>query len=49
MLTKIRDLSGRAAGEESGFTLVELLVTMLAGMVVLSALFTIMDVTLHPP
>lgn len=32
---------------ERGFTLVELLVGMLAGMVVLSALFTIVDVTMH--
>jgi len=32
---------------EQGFTLIELLVGMVAGMVVLSALFTIVDVTLH--
>jgi len=32
---------------EAGFTLVELLATMVAGIVVLMALFTIMDVTLH--
>lgn len=32
---------------QAGFTLVELLVTMLAGMVVLSALFTILDVTMR--
>jgi prepilin-type N-terminal cleavage/methylation domain-containing protein len=33
--------------QEQGFTLVELLVTMVAGMVVLSALYTILDVTLR--
>jgi hypothetical protein len=32
---------------EDGFTLVELLVVMLAGIVVMGALFTILDVTLH--
>jgi Tfp pilus assembly protein PilE len=34
-------------GKSDGFTLIELLVTMLSGMVVILALFTIMDVTLH--
>lgn len=44
-----RRLTGLKAGgaEERGFTLVELLVVMVAGMVVASALFTILDVTLH--
>ena len=32
---------------EAGFTLIELLVTMVAGIVVLSALYTILDVTLR--
>jgi prepilin-type N-terminal cleavage/methylation domain-containing protein len=36
----------RAAGGEAGFTLMEMLVVMLAGTVVMAALFTILDVTL---
>lgn len=35
------------ARQEHGFTLIELLVTMVAGIVVLSALYTILDVTLR--
>ncbi len=35
------------ARAEDGFTLVELLVVLMAGIVVISALFTILDVTLH--
>jgi len=37
----------RRVRQEQGFTLVELLVTMVAGIVVLSALYTILDVTLR--
>ncbi len=37
----------KTARAQGGFTLVELLVVMMAGMVVLSALFTILDVTLR--
>jgi prepilin-type N-terminal cleavage/methylation domain-containing protein len=37
----------RRLRDERGFTLVELLVVMVAGVVVSSALFTILDVTLH--
>ncbi len=40
-------MSRRALVSEAGFTLVELLATMVAGIVVLMALFTIMDVTLQ--
>jgi Tfp pilus assembly protein PilW len=40
-------MSRRALASEAGFTLVELLVTMVAGIVVLLALGTIMDVTLR--
>jgi Tfp pilus assembly protein PilV len=39
--------STRPLNRADGFTLIEMLVTMLAGMVVLTALFTIVDVTLH--
>jgi Tfp pilus assembly protein PilW len=37
----------RLASDESGFTLMELLVGMFAGMVLVSGLFTILEVTLH--
>jgi hypothetical protein len=37
----------RALDSEQGFTLVELLVVLLAGIVVMGALFTILEVTLH--
>ena len=40
-------LNTRSLGSEEGFTLVELLATMVAGIVVLMALLTIMDVTLQ--
>jgi Tfp pilus assembly protein PilW len=40
-------MTRRALASEAGFTLVELLATMVAGIVVLMALFTIMDVTLR--
>jgi hypothetical protein len=43
--TSIR--SRRALGREQGFTLIELLVVMVAGIVVISALFTIVEVTLR--
>lgn len=44
----LNDLSMRQRlRAQDGFTLVELLVTMVAGMVVLSAVFTVLDVTLH--
>jgi type II secretory pathway component PulJ len=37
----------RAVRTEDGFTLIELLVVVLAGIIVMGALFTILDVTLH--
>jgi prepilin-type N-terminal cleavage/methylation domain-containing protein len=46
MLTRARNRFGLASAQ-GGFTLPELLVSMIAGLVVVGALFTIMDVTLH--
>jgi type II secretory pathway component PulJ len=46
MLTRALHHIGHASRED-GFTLPELLVSMIAGLVVVGALFTIMDVTLH--
>lgn len=43
---RLHALSARVRSE-GGFTLVELLVTMVAGLVVLSALFTVLDVSLN--
>ena len=47
MLTRTISARVRRVRQEHGFTLVELLVTMVAGIVVLSALYTILDVTLR--
>jgi Tfp pilus assembly protein PilW len=47
MLTTARQRALDAARLEDGFTLIELLVVMVAGIVVISALFTILDVTLR--
>ena len=46
-LTAARRRVGARIRHEAGFTLIELLVTMVAGIVVLSALYTILDVTLR--
>jgi Tfp pilus assembly protein PilV len=46
MLTRARNRVGLAS-PQGGFTLPELLVSMIAGLVVVGALFTILDVTLH--
>jgi prepilin-type N-terminal cleavage/methylation domain-containing protein len=46
-LTAARKRVGARIRQEAGFTLIELLVTMVAGIVVLSALYTILDVTLR--
>ncbi len=42
-----RRSASRLAADERGFTLVEMLIGMAAGMVVATGLFTILDVTLH--
>lgn len=47
LLNWARRRVGARIRHEAGFTLVELLVTMVAGIVVLSALYTILDVTLR--
>ncbi len=47
MLTRRPTRLTRAVSDQRGFTLVELLVAMVAGVVVTGALFTILDVTLH--
>jgi Tfp pilus assembly protein PilW len=47
MLKRPPTHSGHVAIAEDGFTLVELLVTMVAGVVVLIALFTVFDVTVR--
>jgi prepilin-type N-terminal cleavage/methylation domain-containing protein len=47
MLKALVTASRRSARAEAGFTLVELLVAMAAGIVVLGALYTLLDVTLH--
>ena len=47
LLTRPTISTSRALGAERGFTLVELLVVMASGILVASALFTILDVTLH--
>lgn len=47
MLSRRLTRANRRARQEHGFTLVELLVGMAAGLVVTSALFTILDVTLR--
>jgi prepilin-type N-terminal cleavage/methylation domain-containing protein len=46
MLTRARNRLALAS-PQGGFTLPELLVSMIAGLVVMGALFTILDVTLH--
>src|ERR1700733_1188538 len=46
-LTAAHKRVGARIRQEAGFTLIELLVTMVAGIVVLSALYTILDVTLR--
>ncbi|HTP22584.1 MAG TPA: prepilin-type N-terminal cleavage/methylation domain-containing protein [Solirubrobacteraceae bacterium] len=46
-MTTMRKRVGARIRHEAGFTLIELLVTMVAGIVVLSALYTILDVTLR--
>ena len=46
MKRRLSSMTARLAGQR-GFTLVELLVGMVAAMVVSSGLFTILDVTLH--
>jgi prepilin-type N-terminal cleavage/methylation domain-containing protein len=46
-LSAVRRRVGARIRHEAGFTLIELLVTMVAGIVVLSALYTILDVTLR--
>jgi Tfp pilus assembly protein PilW len=46
LIAAVRTVLDRAR-QEGGFSLAELLVSMLAGIVVISALFTIVDTTLH--
>ena len=47
MLARVPVRVTRSPRSEQGFTLVEMLVVMVAGMVVVSALFAIFDLTLH--
>lgn len=47
MLSSLVRFGSRLAHQSDGFTLIELLAGMIAGIVVISALFTIVDVTYH--